>query len=164
MAKGQTMAKSLKELAAKANTTNINKKRFLECLRASMGTVTEATKKSKLSRTQHYEWMDTDPAYKSEVEAINESCIDYAESQLFAKMRGIELPDTKVLVVNGKVKKIKMIKKFEPDTTAIIFYLKTKGKRRGYVEKYQVEKTDLEDMLDDDLDKLIEEHERRTKQ
>jgi hypothetical protein len=58
--------------------------------------------------------MDKDPKFKKMVEDIQEQAIDYVESQLFKNIR-------------------------EGNITGQIFYLKTKGKHRGYIEKQQIE-------------------------
>ena len=45
------------------------------------------------------------------------------------------------------------------DTTSIIFFLKTQGKGRGYVERSQVETknvTQFSEMSDDELNEFIE--------
>jgi hypothetical protein len=64
----------------------------------------------------HYDWMHADPKYKEQVEAIADMALDYAESKLMQS------------IGHGS-------------DTATIFYLKTKGKKRGYVEKVQTEIT-----------------------
>lgn len=92
--------------------TNKNKKILLGALEKSLGVVTTACKAVNLSRTQHYTWMETDPEYKAEVERLNDMVIDFAESKLHT------------LINNG-------------DTAATIFYLKTKGKKRGYIERVE---------------------------
>ena len=98
--------------------TDTHKKAMLEALRASLGIVSEAAEVCKISRGQHYQWMKDDPDYKAEVEAIGDMAIDFAESALKKKIR-------------------------DGDTTAIIFYLKTKGKRRGYVERVEQERSGM---------------------
>ena len=94
--------------------TDIHKKAMLEALRASLGIVSEAAEVCDISRQQHYQWMKDDPDYRADVEAISDMAIDFAESALKRKIK-------------------------DGDTTAIIFYLKTKGKRRGFIEKSEVE-------------------------
>ena len=51
---------------------------------------------------------------QEDVRAEKESLLDFAESQLLANIK------------NG-------------DTTSILFYLKTQGKKRGYIERQEVE-------------------------
>lgn len=87
---------------------------MLQALSASLGIVSTAAKSVGIDRSTHYKWLDSDPEYKAAYESINEDAIDYVESKLYEQ-------------VDNK------------DTTAIIFYLKTKGKKRGYVERQEVE-------------------------
>ena len=90
------------------------KKRLLEALEKSLGVVTTACSDAGMSRTQFYEYYKTDPDFKAAVDSIEDVAIDFAESQLH-----------------------KQIKDGNPTST--IFFLKTRGKRRGYIEKEQVE-------------------------
>ena len=99
---------------AVSNKTNENKKSFLALLEKNMGNVTEAAKKAKISRWTHYNWYKEDKEYKKNVDEIQESLIDRVESQLYS------------LIDKGNV-------------TAVIFFLKTKGKSRGYEEKTVIE-------------------------
>ena len=97
----------------KQNKQNLSKKdTFLQCLRSSLGHISKACEASKISRGTYYLWIE-DKEFKERVDAVNEGLVDHVEHQL--------------------LKKIDM-----GDTTAIIFYLKTKGKNRGYVEKQEV--------------------------
>jgi len=91
-----------------------NKKEFLEALERSLGVVTTAAKSCNIARTTHYRWIEEDADYADAVKDIQESAIDFAESSLHQQIK-------------DKV----------PSST--IFYLKTKGKNRGYVEKQQIE-------------------------
>jgi hypothetical protein len=87
--------------------------RFLEALKLSLGNVTGACAKVKVSRQTYYNWMKN-PEFADAVEEVNESNLDYAESKLLSLIRN-------------------------ENPTAIIFYLKTKGKKRGYIERVENE-------------------------
>jgi hypothetical protein len=93
---------------------NIHKKAMLEALEKSLGVVTTAAKQVGISRKTHYEWYNNDPEYKEAVDGLVDVALDFAESKLHKQIDG-------------------------GDTTATIFYLKTKGKRRGYIEKQEIE-------------------------
>lgn len=90
-------------------STELRKKAMLECLRLHLGVVTPAAKEAGVSREAHYDWMNNDPEYRRAVQDMEDIPLDFAESHLF-----------------------KQIKSGIPSST--IFYLKTKGKKRGYVE------------------------------
>jgi hypothetical protein len=85
-----------------------------------------------VSRTSHYEWCNEDPEYAAQVDAINESCIDFAESKLMELINGAK---HEVATAKGEVLQVQD----GPNPTACIFYLKTKGKKRGYVEKSELD-------------------------
>ena len=106
------MARTREE--AVACKTNKNKIRMLEELKRSMGIVSLACDKCNLSRTQFYQWLKDDADFRQKYEEIEERQIDFVESRLFQNIK------------NG-------------DPTSIIFYLKTKGKKRGYVEKTEID-------------------------
>jgi hypothetical protein len=89
-------------------------KDVLKALEETHGVITEACKKAGYTRSAFYLAMDKDPKFKKMVEDIQEQAIDYVESQLFKNIR-------------------------EGNITGQIFYLKTKGKHRGYIEKQQIE-------------------------
>lgn len=101
-----------------------NKKRFIEVLKKSRGIISSACESVDMSRQTYYNWLEADPEFKQAVEEVNESMIDFVESKLMQKINGIEVLDHK----SGDVYDL------PPSDTAIIFYLKTKGKSRGYVE------------------------------
>ena len=100
---------------------------MLKALEQSLGIVTTAAKIAGINRCTHYDWMDKDEEYKKEVEAIGELVIDFAESQLHKQIK-------------------------EGSGAATIFYLKTKGKKRGYIEAQEINfntKKNLPDWLDE---------------
>ena len=90
------------------------KKAMIAALEKSLGIVSTAAKQVGISRDTHYRWMSGDEDYKAEVEELSEVALDFVESQLFKQIK-------------------------EGNTAASIFYLKTKGKKRGYIEKTQHE-------------------------
>ncbi|GEM_PF-791646 len=85
------------------------KKEFLELLKANKGLVYFTCDKFGLPYQTHLNWYNADPDYASEVDEINEHVNDFVESKLYKVIQKESVP-------------------------AIMFYLKTKGKRRGYVE------------------------------
>ena len=103
--------------------TNTRKRNMLLALHKSLGIVTKAAKMvtedetdAESLRHNHYDWLKTDPAYKEAVESIEDIVLDYAESQLFKQ------------VAKG-------------NTTAVIFLLKCKGKKRGYIDRAEMDLT-----------------------
>ena len=94
--------------------TEKGKLAMLEALEQTLGVVTTAAKMVGINRSTHYDWLEADEDYKAAVKSIEDVAIDFAESQLH-----------------------KQIKK--GSTQATVFYLKTKGKKRGYVERQEHE-------------------------
>lgn len=105
-----------------------NKKRFIEVLKKSRGIISSACESLDMSRQTYYNWLDADSEFKEAVDDIQENAIDFVESKLMQKINGIE-----VMSAKGDIFEV------PPSDTAIIFYLKTKGKKRGYVEKTEME-------------------------
>lgn len=115
-----------------SNRSNNKKEIMLTCLKNSMGIVSTACEKADIARKTHYEWYNNDPDYSAAVDAIQESCIDFAESKLMELINGAK---HEVATAKGEVLQIQD----GPNPTACIFYLKTKGKKRGYVEKSELD-------------------------
>jgi len=90
-----------------ANRTDSNKLKILRALKKHKGLVTTACQSAKVGRTTYYEWLEKDPEFKAKVDEIIESEIDNVESKLFNMIEN-EIP------------------------SAVIFYLKSKAKTRGY--------------------------------
>ena len=93
-----------------------HKKDLLIALEKSLGIVTTACKTVGIDRTTYYRYLNDDAAFAEAVKDLDNVALDFAESQLH-----------------------KQIQKGEVSST--IFYLKTKGKHRGYIEKTQQEVT-----------------------
>tara|TARA_R100001015_G_C4526319_1_gene93934 strand:- start:317 stop:652 length:336 start_codon:yes stop_codon:yes gene_type:complete len=92
---------------------SIKKKTLLEALEKSLGVVSTACKKAGISRRTYYNWINTDSNFKKSVEDINEMALDFAESKLYELIK-------------------------DSNVAATLFYLKTKGKARGYIERSEV--------------------------
>lgn len=97
-----------------ATNTDIQKKAMVDALEKSLGIVTTACKQVGIARSTHYEWMESDPEYKKAVDGIADIALDFAESKLHKSIES-------------------------GSDTATIFYLKTKGKKRGYVERQEIQ-------------------------
>ena len=110
------------------------KKAMIEAMRKSLGRVKDACEKVDIARSTHYAWMKDDLEYKEAIEAVGEEAIDYVESKLFELIDG---PTRDILTEDGP-----QTVKDAPNATACIFYLKTKGKKRGYVERQEITGSD----------------------
>lgn len=109
-----------------------NKKRFLEVLKHSRGIISSACESVDMSRQTYYNWLAADEEFKIAVDEVQESMIDFVESKLMEKINGISQ-------VSFTAKGEEVVYEQPPSDTAIIFYLKTKGKKRGYVEKTELD-------------------------
>ena len=93
---------------------HIKKEAFLKALEKSLGIVTKACKEVDIHRNTYYLWLKEDEDFKRSVEDIENVALDFAESALHEQ-----------------------IKEGIPSST--MFYLKTKGKKRGYIEKTETQ-------------------------
>ena len=91
-----------------------NKKRLIEAMIKSMGVVQQACVSAGVSRVTYYEYYKTDEKFKASIDDCKEIALDFAESKL---LKNIE---------SGR-------------EASIIFYLKTQGKKRGYIERTEVD-------------------------
>ena len=99
-----------------ATKSNILKGNLLEALEKSLGVVTTACKIVDCNRSTFYKYYNNDSNFRESVDELQNLTLDFAESQLHKQIK-------------------------DGNTTATIFYLKTKGKRRGYIERKEVEVT-----------------------
>jgi hypothetical protein len=97
-----------------ANKTQHNKKALIAAMEKHLGVVSSACKEVGLNRSTYYDYYNNDPEFKKACDDTANIALDFAESQLH-----------------------KQIKDGVPAST--MFYLKTKGKDRGYIEKQQIE-------------------------
>ena len=95
---------------------HIKKEAILKALENSLGVVTVACKKADIPRSTYYKWLKEDKDFAKDVKEIENIALDFAESQLHTQMK-------------------------DGSTSATIFYLKTKVKKRGYVERSELDVT-----------------------
>ena len=93
---------------------HIKKESILKALENSLGVVTVACKKSDIPRSTYYKWLNEDEDFKAAVKDIENIALDFGESQLHKQ------------IGSG-------------NTSATIFFLKTKGKKRGYIERSELD-------------------------
>jgi hypothetical protein len=99
----------------KPNDIKVKKQKIIELYKLTFGNVTKSCEALHISRTTFYQWLKDDVDFKAEIEntSPDDLIVDFAEDALIGRIRA-------------------------GDTTAIIFTLKTKGKKRGYVEKQEI--------------------------
>ncbi|MBR4499246.1 MAG: hypothetical protein IKP11_01755 [Paludibacteraceae bacterium] len=93
-----------------ARETQEKKVQVLKIFEKKGANVSVTCEAANIGRRTFYYWRENDKDFDAACKDIEEALVDFAESMLIEK-------------INGK------------DLTAIIFYLKTKGKDRGYVER-----------------------------
>ena len=93
---------------------HIKKESLLAALEQSLGVVTVACKKADIPRSTYYKWLKEDEDFAIAVQEIENVALDFAESQLHKQIS-------------------------DNSTAATIFYLKTKGKKRGYIERSELD-------------------------
>src|ERR1700676_5470900 len=94
------------------NRSYDKKNKFPAVLKQYHGIVTDACKAFDISRSTYYKWREADPEFALECDEAAETTIDFVESKLMENI--------------GK-----------NDNACIIFYMKTKGRHRGYIERVE---------------------------
>lgn len=102
--------------------SNIKKNRLIESLRNNLGNITLSCEEVGIDRTTYYRLLEKNAEFKKEVDEIQNICLDVVENALFRNVKA-------------------------GDTTAIIFYLKTKGRKRGYTEKQELDLSNTDGSL-----------------
>ena len=95
---------------------HIKKESILKALEKSLGVVTVACKQADVPRSTYYKWLNEDEDFAKAVKDIENIALDFGESQLHKQIG-------------------------DGNTSATIFFLKTKGKKRGYVERSELDLT-----------------------
>jgi hypothetical protein len=116
------------------------KKALLQALFESLGVPTPACKAVGIDPSTFYRWLKADRKFAKDVAALGNVALDFVESKLFKRIQ-------------------------DGDTTSIIFYLKTKGRDRGYIEKRDVtierkEEKSIEEIMAD-IEAILEKGEHR---
>tara|TARA_R100000742_G_C4273906_1_gene93658 strand:+ start:384 stop:731 length:348 start_codon:yes stop_codon:yes gene_type:complete len=96
--------------------TEKDKKTFLKILKGNGGNINDACNATNIARRTIYVWIEKEKWFKESIEDIRETSVDNVESALYKNA-------------------------IEGNTSAQIFYLKCKGKSRGYVEKSELDLT-----------------------
>lgn len=90
-----------------------NKNALIEALREADGNMAQVARQFHCTRALVWQHVDRDPKLRELTDELTETFIDEAESQLFKLIR-------------------------EGNPAAIIFYLKTKARHRGYSERLEL--------------------------
>ena len=98
------------------------KKELIKAMEICHGVISDACLSVGLSRATYYDYYNNDPEFKESVDQVESTVLDYVEGKLF-----------------------KLIEK--GDVASTLFYLKTKGKKRGYVERNEVTGADGKDII-----------------
>ena len=93
--------------------TEVTKETLLKHLEQNIGNISMACHFAKCSRSTFYRYYNDDESFQQKVDDIGELAIDICESELWKQIKDGNVP-------------------------CILFYLKTKGKKRGYVERQEL--------------------------
>ena len=86
----------------------------LQALMAGGSTVKDACEKIGIDRTTFYLWKELHPEWAADVQQVRETLLDDVEDAIYTKAKA-------------------------GDVTACIFILKTQGRKRGWIEKIDVD-------------------------
>ncbi len=114
----QKKRKMTKSLIKRDERTAIKKDQFLKAYFPLLGNIAQICRSIKIDRQTYYNWLKRDKKFRIAIEEEREGMIDFAESKLY-----------------------KMID--EKNTAAVIFFLKTQAKDRGYIEREEIDHTGL---------------------
>ena len=93
---------------------HIKKESMLAALENSLGVVSAACKAADIPRATYYKWLKEDKSFRQKIEDINNIALDFVETSLHRQ------------IADG-------------NTSATIFYLKCRGKQRGYIERSELD-------------------------
>lgn len=84
--------------------------RIVSIYKKKLGNISATCDALNISRQSFYTWKEKSPALQRMLDDADESLLDWAETKLIEQIN-------------------------ENNLTALIFFLKTKGKKRGYIEQ-----------------------------
>ena len=91
----------------------MRKKDVVEAIQQYRGNISAMARAFQVSRQAIYDYISNKPDLKQMIQDERESMLDDAESEIYKQIR-------------------------KGNTTALIFFLKTQGKQRGYVERNEI--------------------------
>ena len=127
------MKKNVNAVENKLTKSDIKKRALVDAMAKSMGIVTHACKMAEISRETYYKWMREDDEFAQQITEATEQAKDFVESKLYEQIGKGNVP-------------------------SIIFYMKTKCKDRGYIERTEhqiqqfIEQPLFPDVSEDDSD------------
>ncbi len=124
-------------MAAKKDN-NTKKAAFIKAYQKAFGNISEACKAAHITRQTYYNWFKSDLEFKEAIKTIEpeEQFLDFLESQAVERIK------------NGS-------------DSVLIFALKSKGKKRGWIEKQIVQNEQIEKTEEVDYSKLTNEELRQ---
>jgi len=97
----------------KNKTTEKRKKAFLVAFEKNYGIITKTCKEVGITRDTFYHWKKEDPDFAKAIEEQDDKTGDFVESELYKKIQ-------------------------EGSERSILFYLKYKGRKRGYTDSLDI--------------------------
>ena len=107
-----------RRIALELELEKTKKESFLAQYKICVGLLSFVCRATGVTAKEYRKWMRDDPEFKESIEDLDGGVIDTVEAQLLTKIKG-------------------------GDLRAITFYLRTKGKKRGYTTQVEQEKNDL---------------------
>lgn len=115
---------------------------FRKIANACGGVLSDMAANIGVERLTIYNWCKDDQRYADILEDSRERFVDLAESNLRKLVAGVPAIEKDE---NGQAKFAGWVEK--PSETAIIFTLKTRGKKRGYVERSEITGAEGQDLI-----------------
>jgi len=93
---------------------HLKKKAVIKALEKSLGIVTLACSQVDISRSTFYKWYGEDEEFKKQVDDVDNLVLDFSEGQLYQRIK-------------------------EKNVSANIYHLKTRGRKRGWGERHDID-------------------------